>query len=244
MCGRYHVNATWAQLVALWRPVGADDEPPPWPRFNAAPTQLLPIVVQAPDGIELRAWRWGFPRLWVREQGGNPWSGPMINARAEEAHRSGLWKAALQHRRCLVPATGFYEWAPPAGGAPAGGPPAGGPKARKRPVSFAPGDGSVITFAGVYGTFRDPAGHPVTCFSILTSAADPLVGRFHDRAPVVVGAADAALWLDPAVTEAGALQELLQARRLSPWQACAANGGVNDVRNEGPWLLEPDWALE
>jgi putative SOS response-associated peptidase YedK len=77
------------------------------PRFNIAPSQGVPIVIQTPLGLELRAAGWGFRPVWVREDAKRP---PPINARAEGVATSGLFREALAARRCVVPADGFYEF--------------------------------------------------------------------------------------------------------------------------------------
>ena len=115
MCGRFQIAWPWAEIIARYgvaNPVVGQDHPDQdcVPRFNVCPTYLVPVVRQADGQRQLVAMRWGFPALWLARRGKDPWSRQLINAQAETAAQKPTWRRALRERRCLVPATGFYEW--------------------------------------------------------------------------------------------------------------------------------------
>jgi putative SOS response-associated peptidase YedK len=157
VCGRYTLTDP-AQLRLRFALVETTDTRIK-PRFNVAPSQGVPIVVQTDHGRELRAAGWGFQPVWMR---GGPGKPPPINARAESAATSGLFRAALERRRCLIPADGFYEWrAVPS-------------HARRLPVRFRLRDGGLFAFAGLFTGPRDLQVEDATC-TILTTGPNELV---------------------------------------------------------------------
>src|SRR5688572_7666805 len=105
MCGRYTLTDP-RELRRRFGLVESSDTRIK-PRFNIAPSQGVPIIIQTPLGLELRAAAWGFQPVWRREDPKRP---PPINARSETVAMSGLFREALERRRCLIPADGFYEW--------------------------------------------------------------------------------------------------------------------------------------
>lgn len=178
MCGRYTSLFTWAELHE-WFNLTLDSLAPRsnlQPRYNAAPTQELPIVRVGPHGRELVFARWGLLPFWVREAKGPP----LINARVETVATLPAFRHAYAKRRCLVVADGFYEWVGP-------------PKARL-PYRIVMADGSPMTFAGIWETNR---GLNVESFAILTTAGNADMQTVHDRMPVILRREHFERWLDP-----------------------------------------------
>lgn len=231
MCGRFQISCPFSVLVSLYRlqPSGVDIDLVP--RLNIAPTSLVPIVVDegvVDEGGRRVAvqMRWGFPAMWLAGQGKDPWSRALINAKVEEAHRKRTWARALRSRRCLVPATGFYEWAR---------------RGRKRyPLLFSRTDGAPMAMAGIHGDF-DKDGQRVTCFAVLTTGPGADLGRFHDRGPVILDPDRWDEWLDPDL-DAEASAALLQPVAAGVLGFELVNTAVNNVRNQSP-ELEADWSL-
>ena len=155
----------------------------------------------------------------------------MINARIESVAEKPAYRRAFTSRRCLLPADGWYEWAP-----------AEEPGWRKQPVYFTRADGQPFTMAGLWERWTSPQGEQMlTCVVLTTTALDDH-GHVHDRAPVVVDEADWAAWLDPEQRNPEVLAGLLA--RLGPLPAATTSAWpvsleVNSVRNNGPQLRQP-----
>jgi putative SOS response-associated peptidase YedK len=222
MCGRYSASFTPEELQRRFDlPDFADLRlPPRLPRFNVAPTDLMPVVVERPAGRALAAFRWGFQPFWMAP-GRNP---PPINARAETVATSGLFRRALAEQRCIVPTSGFFEWqAVPA-------------LKRKQPHHIRVRGGGVFGFAGIY----TPAdGERPGTYAIITTAPNELLAPIHNRMPVILDPEWEALWLDPSVTDPFAVLPLLQPFPAERMEAYPVGHAVGAVANDGPELLLP-----
>ncbi|MFB0617904.1 SOS response-associated peptidase [Streptomyces sp. AGS-58] len=243
MCGRYVSTRRpqdLAQLfhVAEWPPAEALA-----PNWNVAPTDDVWAVLErtprhdrgaAAAPRELRPLRWGLVPSWAKE----PKIGArMINARVETVHEKPAFRRAFVRRRCLLPADGFYEWQP-------GKDPATG-KARKQPYFIRPEDEKVMALAGLYEYWRDPAviqdddpaAWLMTCTIITTEATDA-AGRVHPRMPLALTEDHYRAWLDPTHQDPGELRALLGQPAGGHLDARPVSTAVNDVRNNGPHLLD------
>lgn len=204
MCGRYTIKTPPAVMAELFEV----DVPPDLhliPRQNASPTQDLPAVRRAGGGTgaggsgrELVTLRWGLIPSWADDSAiGNR----MINARAETVAEKPAYRSAFRHRRCLIPADGFYEWQAPADGG-----------KRKQPWHFRQPGGAPFAFAGLWERWdrgETGTGEPIESFTILTTEANELVRPIHDRMPVIIAPEDLARWLDPAAVDPADLEPLL-----------------------------------
>ncbi len=224
MCGRYGLFHEASEIAAAF---GADLTrlDPPWtPRYNVAPSQGAPVIVPR-DGegrVALIA-RWGLIPRWVRDP--SEFRATLINARAETAHAKPSFRDAFKKSRCLVPASGFYEWSP----GPDGGP--------KRPWFVRRRDGGPLALAGLLSR-RDDG----DTFAVLTTRPNALLAKIHDRQPVIVpdGLHDA--WFDPERRDAAALSDLLEPIDPEALEAVPVGTRVNAPRNDGPDLIEPTGA--
>lgn len=218
MCGRYTHYFTWRQLHELYRLLTPRDPRPVAARYNAAPTQELPVVIADTEGRELRMMRWGLIPYWSKD-GGQPYS--TINARAESIATKPAFREPFRRRRCLVPASGFYEWRREG--------------KYKQPYYITLPDGP-MTFAGLWDRWRGPEG-PVHTFTIVTTAAAPAIAHLHDRMPAILAGDDWDAWLDPE-TPLPVLEDLLR-----PWEGrleiCAVSRAVNSPAPDDPGLIEP-----
>jgi putative SOS response-associated peptidase YedK len=155
----------------------------------------------------------------------------MINARVETLRTSAAYKRALQRRRCILPADAFYEWRrSPSGRGP------------KQAFLIRRRDGAPMAFAGLWDFWRprdDPEAEPVRSCTIITTAADELVGPVHDRMPVALTPERWDAWLDPSSEDLDVVSGLLVPTAAGEMEMFPVGSGVNDVRNDGPELALP-----
>lgn len=229
MCGRYSLTSPLDEVVEVFE-VGHLAFGDWVPRFNVAPTQTAPVLLQSSDGERrLGPMRWGLVPPWARD---SKIGSRMINARAETVWRKPAFRDAARHRRCVVPMDGFYEWR-------AAADPEGG-RTQKTPFWIHRPDRGVFGVAGLWERWRDPAGdaEPLVTFTILTTDASEWMRPLHDRMPVILDSAGVATWLDGGRDE----EELIQVvgatehAKLEAWEVSRA---VNRPVNDGPQLIEP-----
>jgi putative SOS response-associated peptidase YedK len=192
------------------------------PCWNVAPSSDVWTVVEAKGARLLHPRRWGLVPAWAE---GPATGNRLINARAETLATSGAYRQAFTRRRCLIAVDGFYEWERrPAG--------------RSQPWFLHRPDGEPLAFAGLWERWWGPDGAELRSCTIVTGEPNETVAPLHDRMPVILPPRVWADWLDPANDDLAGLErvlipapaELLTARPVGP--------GVNDVRNDGPHLLD------
>lgn len=219
MCGRYAFKLTWAQLHDLLAfglfPESLNQQLQP--SFNVAPTHDCAIVAQRDHQRELLLARWGFVPTW--------WSAAeppkhTINARSETAGTSNMFRAAFKASRCLVPASGYFEWQTLPGGG-------------KSPVFIARADQAPLLMGGVHAcTANQPT------FAVLTTSAPTGLEAIHDRSPVILEPEAAARWLDPA-TPPDEIQALCRPAADGVLTFHRVSKAVGNVRNNSPELIRP-----
>ena len=197
------------------------------PRYNVAPTQPLTVVVQRDDGRRIELHRWGLVPAWSESRTARS---PLINARAETIAASPSFRTSFIRRRCIVPADGFYEWLRDG--------------KRRQPFLIRPTatavDPQTLAFAGIWSPWRDPeTGDWLLTAAVVTTAANATVARLHDRMPVILSEAEWPLWLDPTITDAGLLRDLLQPAPDELLELLPVSRRVNNANNEGADLVEP-----
>ena len=243
MCGRYASSRRPEDLVEEFEIDKAEVKETLAPDYNVAPTKEVYAVLERPPAKEkdqpaerqLRVLTWGLVPFWAKDPSiGNR----MINARMETVTEKPAYRKAFASRRCLLPADGYYEWYTTSQKTKAG-------KPLKQPFFIHPADGSVMAMAGLYEIWRDPTKSDDdperfrwTCTVLTTSAEDDL-GHIHDRMPLLVEKDRYAAWLDPAVSSAEELKELLVPAAPGRLEAYPVSTEVNSVRNNGAHLLEP-----
>jgi putative SOS response-associated peptidase YedK len=216
MCGRYVLKRE--DLAALLRQLGVADISAFTSRYNLAPTSLVPIVRGPRPQRSATLSQWGLVPPWAATPGGSR----LANARAESVAARPAFREAFQRRRCVVPASGFYEWETRGG--------------RKLPWYFTPRDGPPLALAGIWEEGPDAA--PAT-FALITTAACPEVARIHDRMPVALHPEAAETWLDPD-QPAPALLPLLRPLPAGILTATRVSTRVNQVRHDAPDCLAPE----
>lgn len=221
MCGRFTLTLSDEDLERLFEAEAAPDLPPV-PRLNICPTQQITVVVSEDDGRWLKPMRWGFLPRWYKA----PNDGPLlINARAESVAEKPAFREAVRTRRCIIPASGFYEWTKAADGG-------------KDPWYIYPAEqGAVVAFAGIWQEWRAPeSGELLTTTAILTTSANKILSEVHHRMPVIISPQDLPLWLGEAGKGAAPLmcpapEDLLALHRV--------NRKVNAMRANDPDLTAP-----
>jgi len=217
MCGRFAITLPSDAMVQLFTALPGNDLPE-GPRYNVCPTNNVHVVI-ADEGRRLRAMRWGFLPHWYKTVNGGPL---LINARSETIAEKPAFKAACRARRCLIPATGFYEWTKT-------------PDGERLPWYIYGADGAPLVFAGVWQDWeRDGEAH-TTC-AIVTCAANTPMAAIHHRMPVILESAAWGKWLGEegkgAATLMGPADDaILKFHRVDK--------AVNSSRAAGPQLVLP-----
>jgi len=174
-------------------------------RYNIAPTQQVAIVRESIDASRsLSSAHWGLIPHWAKDRS---IGSRMINARSETVHEKPAFRQAIKTRRCIIPASGFYEWtATPVG---------------KQPYYITMRDGSPFSFAGIWDSWTAPDGSELESCSILTTSANTLMASIHDRMPVILYQGEFDRWLDPGNTDPRHLQHFYQPyppELMTAWQ--------------------------
>ncbi|MEF3698122.1 SOS response-associated peptidase [Desulfolutivibrio sp.] len=220
MCGRFALGIPRKRLA---EELGLDAVPDAPDRFNIAPGQLVEAVVDAGFGRrEMRLFRWGLVPSWSKEGGKGR---GFVNARLETAAEKPSFRAAMRYRRCLMPASGFYEWQVRPGG--------------KQPWYFYRADGRLAALAGIWERYEGAMGEIMESCAILTTEADAVVSPVHERMPVAVAPEDYGRWLDADMRDGARAVSIF--RRLGPsiWAGHPVGPGVNRVAANDEQLLLP-----
>lgn len=195
------------------------------PRYNIAPTQSVATIRADEQGLRsLDLLRWGLVPHWAKDIGiGNR----LINARAETVAEKPAFRQAFSRRRCLVLASGFYEW----GQTPAG----------KSPFFMSPGSGECLAFAGLWEQWRGGGEEVLETCVIITTAANAKLAKVHERMPAILAADAQVLWLAGETPKNERLELLKPAPELE-LEVRQVRRIVNNPRNEGAELIEPETA--
>lgn len=221
MCGRFSQGTPPEILAQLFQ---LADLPSWTPRYNIAPTQLVPTVVVTSEhpSRQFRTWRWGLIPSWAKD----PSIGSrMINAQAETASVKPSFRAAFRRRRCLVLADGFYEWQQLG--------------RRKQPFHVRMRDGSPFAFAGLWEHWKGPDGAAIDSCTLLTTEPNDLIRTFHHRMPVILDPQEYDLWLDPSIQEPDRLHPLLRPYTSEELAAYPISTRVNNPANDTPDCIQP-----
>jgi len=219
MCGRFTLHS---RLNLILQQFAVSAGPTLAPRYNIAPTQSTPVVVDEPGTHQrkLLPLRWGLVPFWAD----TPSIGSrMINARADTVATKPAFRAAFKRRRCLVPADGYYEWQQRPEG--------------KQPFYLHTSDGGPFAMAGLWESWHSGQADQVDTFTIITTDANDTMAAIHDRMPVILDEDAYALWLDPEFDEPQALQQLLRPCDADFLVATPVSTYVNNPRHEGPQCI-------
>jgi putative SOS response-associated peptidase YedK len=218
MCGRFTQKYTWSELVDLYRLTQTPRNLEP--RYNIAPTTDIDVLRNHNGGREIVSMRWGLvPGWWKKSLKEVP---ATFNARSETVAEKPMFRSAFKRSRCIIPASGYYEWHAENGG--------------KQPYYFSAANGGVLSIAGLWDEWRQgnsPLRH-LSCTMIVT-AANKFAGRIHDRMPVFLDQDNFSSWLDGT---AGV--ELLRPAPDNILEVWSVSKRVNrPVSGDDPTLIEP-----
>ncbi len=222
MCGRVVQKTPLSEIRVLFETVNPIPNSPP--NFNAAPTQVLPVVRLDRGGKRsLDLLRWGLIPYWARDEA---IGAHCINAMAETVATKPAFREAFHRgRRCLVPVDGFYEWEKTPSG--------------KRPYLVGMADGSPFALASLWERWRNPAvGEIIQTFTVLTTEPNELCAPIHDRMPVILGRENWPAWLGEVDVRQEELLEILRPYRSALMRAYLVDRRVGNVRNNDPGLLD------
>lgn len=217
MCGRYFLDTLPELLMEQFR---THKYPVYSASWNIAPTQSAPVLRDLGEGPEWGSLRWGLVPHWAKEMSiGNR----LINARAETVAEKPAFRAAFRQRRCIVPAHGFYEWTTTAGG-------------QRQPLAIVPAELPCFGFAGLWERWQPAEGAALETYTILTTQANALMARIHDRMPVILDPSHYAQWLRPGPLRELDFQAPYPAEAMQAWPVSTA---VGNPRNNEARLIEP-----
>jgi len=190
--------------------------------FNIAPSSTNPVIVSAPEGNHLRMMEWGLIPHWAKDIRTMP---RPANARAESLAEKPMFRGLLAHHRCIVPASGFYEWRTEG--------------TRKLPFYFHRKDGSLLTFAGLYDAWQAPSGETRQTYTIITTAANELMAPIHDRMPAILTDEDVQRWLSRDVLLSVAMKEMLVPDASDRMETFLVSPRVNSTAVDDEQLIAP-----
>ncbi len=229
MCGRYLLKALPEEIVEHFSVLEVDPFPP---RYNIAPTQPILTVFAGPPAEpgdnrpsrRAQLARWGFIPSWLKDTKSFPL---LTNARSETAAEKNTFRAAMRHRRVLIPASGFYEWKR-----------AADKKTKSQAYWVRPADGGIVAFGGLMETWIGADGSEIDTVAILTTAANSQFAAIHHRMPVTIMQDNFGDWLDCRGNEPRDVAPLMAPPPEGLYEAVPISDKVNKVANTGPDILE------
>ena len=223
MCGRFGLWPDPQEVQSLFQ---LQEPLPLEPRYNIAPGQEILAIGQGSNQVrKASSLLWGLVPHWAKE---SKTGYKMINARAESLWSKPAYKAAARRRRCLIPASCFFEWKRKEQGA-------------KQPYCIRPKNGDLFAFAGIWEHWEDSqSGQAINSCAIVTTHANEAVSELHDRMPVIVSPGDYEVWLDRRVEQSENLQGLLEPCPSGELEIYPVSTEVNSPKNDHPGVVEPE----
>ena len=214
MCGRYSIGP---DIQQIGQELGVSFPRDFTPRYNAAPSQALPVISDA-ERQRVSQYQWGVIPFWAKEKGQR-----LINARAETVAEKSTFKRSFQQRRCWVLADGYYEWQKT--------------KVGKVPHRLVLSDERPFVFAGIWDEHTDrETGEVMRDFCVITTAASPSIAHIHDRMPVILPETVRDFWLSDTEDYAG-LTDILCPLNDDQIKAYEVSKRVNNVQNDDAELI-------
>ncbi|SET64066.1 Putative SOS response-associated peptidase YedK [Nitrosospira multiformis] len=219
MCGRYGLNHPDPVLTEWYH---ASFMPELKPRYNIAPTMEILAIRDTDSGRMGSMMRWGLIPYWIKDVKKLP---VLNNARAETVAEKPAFRQSFRQRRCLIPASGFFEWKTEG--------------RRKQPYFISSRDGTPFSFAGIYETWVTDTGEAKESCAIITTECNALMQPIHDRMPVILSKDAWDTWLDPDLRTDEILLSLLKPCDENRIQAWPVTQAVGKVVNQGEELFRP-----
>lgn len=189
MCGRFVTIIPYEELKQIFDLIESSAQFVP--KYNVAPTQNVGVIRNLGDHNRLDHLKWGLVPSWSKDLS---MGSHMINARSESVAEKPAFRHAIKYKRCIVPVNGFYEWSHLG--------------KEKHPHFIHMANKSLMALAGIWEHRKSPEGTDLETFSILTTAANPLVAKLHDRMPVILTPDAYGLWLNHNMHDAHNLEGL------------------------------------
>jgi putative SOS response-associated peptidase YedK len=223
MCGRYTLHHKAEEIEERFDVDGAEELLAP--RYNIAPSQIIPVIRRPRSGDNLREMagcKWGLIPFWAKDPkiGNN-----LINAKAETIAEKPSFKQAFTKRRCLIPADGFYEWRKQG-------------KAPSQPMYIRRRDGGLFAFAGLWEEWRSPEGEPIETCTIITVEPNELLSKIHHRMAAILRPDDEAAWIDPK-SKVDDLLQMLRPYESDELEAIPVSRAVNSPAHDSAALIAP-----
>jgi putative SOS response-associated peptidase YedK len=219
MCGRYASTLPPEMMVELYRLLKSVDIVP---RFNIAPTQPIVAIWEAEGQREARFARWGLVPGWVKDPREFPL---LVNARVETMAEKPAFRDALKHGRCIVPASGYYEWHT-------------NPNRSKQPYYITMADDQPMALAGLYASWMGPNGEEIDSVATITVPANGQLAEIHDRMPAILRGKAIEDWLNVRDVRAGAAGQLALPLEDGAVKFHPVSTRVNSAREDDPGLIE------
>jgi putative SOS response-associated peptidase YedK len=216
MCGRYAITITEEEMMLRF----LLDSPSMFyePRYNVAPGQMVPVIINDGKNNKLGQLKWGLIPSWAADQ---KLGYTMINARVETVANKPAYRIPFQRKRCIIPSDGFFEWKLTDQG--------------KQPMRILLKSGELFGMAGLYDTWESPEGEKISSCTIITTGPNKTMEGIHDRMPIILRKEAEATWLDRSVQDVKLLQALIE----KPYpdeemRAYPVTKAVGNVKNDSP----------
>lgn len=188
------------------------------PRYNVAPGQMVPAIINNGAQNKLGQLRWGLIPSWAKDA---KIGYTMINARVETIADKPAFRTSLRSKRCIIPADGFYEWKLTEDG--------------KQPMRIVKRTGQLFAMAGLYDTWVSPEGDKISSCTIITTVPNKTMAGIHDRMPIILRKQDEAAWLDRSIQDVNLLQSLIgQPYPDEELRVYPVTKAVGNVKNDSP----------
>jgi putative SOS response-associated peptidase YedK len=223
MCGRYTLHHTPREIRERFGVETLEEFLAP--RYNIAPSQIVPVIRNLQPGAESREMagcKWGLIPYWAKDPkiGNN-----LINAKAETISEKPSFKYAFTKRRCLIPADGFYEWRKRG-------------KEPSQPIYVRKRDGGLFAFAGLWEAWKTPEGEAIETCTIITVEPNEFISKIHHRMAVILKPDDEAAWIDPK-SKSDDLLRLLRPYESDDLEAFLVSRAVNSPAYDSPACIDP-----
>ncbi len=219
MCGRFTLTVSGAKLAETF---DLDNPPQLTARYNIAPTQQVALIRADGEGHrQCCQARWGLVPSWAKDL---RIGARLINARCETVAVKPAFRAAVRHRRCLIPADGFYEWQSTAAG--------------KQPYLIRFCHGRPFAMAGIWERWQQPDGALLSSCTIITTAANQVVAPVHDRMPVILSRSNQVEWLQPTPLDRARLEAILLPHPPAEMEAYPVSQRINSPAHDDPGCVQ------
>lgn len=224
MCGRITVKVSPHELREIFDVIRGFESIDDWsPRYNVAPTTIMLCVRDVGAGRELFPAKWGLIPSWAKD---HKLAASCINAKSETIESKPMFRSAFKSRRCLVIASGFYEWQKI-------------DAKTKRPHYITLKSGEPMAMAGLWERWTNPEGETIQSCTVCTTSANSMMARLHDRMPVILPQAMIGPWLDSKLNDAEKVKPLLAQFPADEMQEWPVSRDVGNVRNQREDLIDP-----